>query len=124
MTKLDVGASADYKAAHVPGAKWISRGWLESELLNRLPAKHTPILITCPDGRQSVFAARTLAAMDYTSVIVLEGGVKAWRAAAYETENGLIACWSEVNDVVVSPSITGDKEAMQHYLDWEVQLKH
>jgi 3-mercaptopyruvate sulfurtransferase SseA len=62
--------------------------------------------------------------MDYTSVIVLEGGVKAWRAAAYETENGLIACWSEVNDVVVSPSITGDKEAMQHYLDWEVQLKH
>ena len=124
MTTLDVGGSADYKTAHVPGAKWISRGWLESKLPNRLPAKHAPILITCPDGRQSVFAARTLAAMDYTSVIVLEGGVKAWRAAGYETENGLTACWSEVNDVVVSPSITGDKEAMQRYLDWEVKLKH
>ena len=51
MTTLDVGASADYKAAHVPGAKWISRGWLESKLPNHLPAKHTPILITCPDQR-------------------------------------------------------------------------
>jgi rhodanese-related sulfurtransferase len=124
MTTLDVGGSADYKTAHVPGAKWISRGWLESKLPNHLPAKHTPILITCPDGRQSVFAARTLAAMDYTSVIVLEGGVTAWRTAGYETENGLTACWSEVNDVVVSPSITGDKAAMQRYLDWELQLKH
>jgi rhodanese-related sulfurtransferase len=124
MTTLDVGSSADYKAAHVTGAKWISRGWLESTLPNRLPAKHTPILITCPDGRQSTFAARTLAAMGYTSVIVLQGGVKAWRAAGYETENGLTACWSDVNDVVVSPSITGDKEAMQRYLDWELQLKH
>jgi rhodanese-related sulfurtransferase len=124
MTTLDVGSSADYKAAHVTGANWISRGWLESTLPNRLPAKHTPILITCPDGRQSTFAARTLAAMGYTSVIVLQGGVKAWRAAGYETENGLTACWSDVNDVVVSPSITGDKEAMQRYLDWELQLKH
>jgi len=62
--------------------------------------------------------------MGYPSVIVLQGGVKAWRAAGYETENGSTDCWSEVNDVVVSPSITGDKDAMQRYLDWEVKLKH
>jgi rhodanese-related sulfurtransferase len=121
---LDVGASTEYKAAHLPGAKWISRGWLEAKLPNYLSEKNTSILITCPDGQQSVFAARTLKGLGYSSVSVLEGGLKAWRGAGYSIENGLTACWSEVNDVVLSPSITGDREAMQRYLDWEVQLKH
>jgi hypothetical protein len=35
----------------------------------------------------------------------------------------MTSCWSEANDVVLSPSITGDKQAMQQYLDWEVRLK-
>jgi rhodanese-related sulfurtransferase len=122
MTTLDVGGSADYKTAHVPDAKWILRGWLESKLPNRLPAKHTPILLTCPDGRQSVFAAGALAAIGYINVSVLSGGVQAWRAAGYGTENGMTVSWSDVNDVVLSPSITGDREAMRRYLDWEVNL--
>ena len=28
------------------------------------------------------------------------------------------------NDVVLSPSIRGNKEDMQKYLDWELTLKH
>ena len=121
---LDVGASTDYKAAHVPGAKWICRGWLELKLPKFLEEKKTSILITCPNGQQSVFAARALAGLGYSNVAVLDGGVKAWRAAGYDTETGMTACWSEVNDVVLSPSVTGDKQAMQRYLDWELQLKH
>jgi hypothetical protein len=54
---------------------------------------------------------------------VLEGGVNAWRAAGYDVENGMTACWSEPIDVVLSPSVSGDKQAMQRYLDWELQLK-
>jgi rhodanese-related sulfurtransferase len=122
-TILDVGPSPDYKTAHVPGAKWLSRGWLEEKLPRPVPQKGSPLLITCPDGQQSVFAARALASIGYTNVSVLESGIKAWCAAGYETENGLTACWSDVNDVVLSPSITGDREAMRRYLDWEVQLK-
>jgi rhodanese-related sulfurtransferase len=121
-TILDVGSSLDYKTAHLPGAQWISRGWLESILPNHLPDKNSSLLVTCPDGRQSVFAAHALAALGYANVCVLEGGVGAWHAAGFETETGLTSCWSEPNDVVVSPSITGDQEAMQRYLDWEVNL--
>jgi rhodanese-related sulfurtransferase len=120
---LDVGASSEYKAAHVPGAKWISRSWLELKLSSFLPEKSFPILLTCPDDRHSVLAARALTALGYTGVAVLDGGVSAWRAAGYNTEDGMTACWSEANDVVLSPSVTGDQQAMQRYLDWEVQLK-
>ncbi len=123
-TILDVGTSVEYEAAHLPGAKWMSRGWLELKLPSRLPEKNTPILVTCPDGQQSVFAARTLAESAYSNVSALEGGVKAWRAAGYDTKNGMTVCWSEVNDVVLSPSITGGKGEMRRYLDWEVKLKH
>ena len=124
VTILDVGASPDYKTAHLPGAKWLSRGWLELQLPTHLPEKGTPILITCADGRHSALAARTLASLGYASVSVLEGGVNAWRAAGYPLESGMTVCLSEANDVVVSPSITGDKAEMRRYLDWELQLKH
>ncbi|MDH3444124.1 MAG: rhodanese-like domain-containing protein [Deltaproteobacteria bacterium] len=122
VTILDVGVSLDYQAAHLPGAKWISRVWLELRLPRELPDEGSPILVTCHDGVQSVFAARTLAERGYFNVSVLEGGVEAWQAAGFETEKGLTVCWSEPIDVVLSPSITGDKEAMQRYLDWEVKL--
>jgi rhodanese-related sulfurtransferase len=122
VTILDVGSSSEYKTAHVPNAKWVSRGSLEETLPHRIPAADSPLLVTCPDGRQSVFASRALASIGYTNIAVLDGGVRAWQAAGYGTENGMSSCWSEVNDIVLSPSITGDRAAMRRYLDWEVNL--
>jgi hypothetical protein len=49
--------------------------------------------------------------------------VRAWIAAGLPTESGLTACLTEINDVVLSPSIKGNKEDMQRYLDWELELK-
>jgi rhodanese-related sulfurtransferase len=122
MTVVDISASAEYQIAHVPGAHWLPRGWLEEKLPRHVHKKDLPLLITCPDGRQSVLAARTLASIGYTGVAVLEGGMRSWLAAGYRTENGMISAWAEVNDVVLSPSITGDRDAMRRYLEWEVNL--
>jgi rhodanese-related sulfurtransferase len=119
---LDVGASVDFETAHLPKARWISRGWLDLKLPAKLADRSRSILFTCPDGRQSVFAARTLEKKGYKDVSVLDGGVRAWAAAGYRTERGLDSCLVEPNDVVVSPSIKGDKEAMRRYLDWEIKL--
>ena len=119
---LDVGSSVDYESAHVPGARWISRGSIESVLPERFADRGQPIVVTCPDARQSVFAARTLVKMGYTDVTVLDGGVHAWTAAGFATEQGLSACLAPPNDVVFSPSIRGTKEDMRRYLDWEVKL--
>jgi rhodanese-related sulfurtransferase len=120
---LDVGTSLDFEAAHVPGARWISRGWLDIKLPDQFPDRGQPIIVTCPDGQHSVLAARALTEIGYRSVSVLNGGVRAWTAAGYPTEKGLAPYLVEPKDVVLSPSITGDKEAMKRYLEWEVKLK-
>jgi rhodanese-related sulfurtransferase len=119
---LDVGTSLEFGAAHVPGAKWIARGWLEIKFPERFFARDQPIVVTCLDGMQSVFAARALAEIGYQNVSVLNGGVRAWSAAGLPTEKGLDDCLVETNDVVLSPSVRGNKEDMQRYLDWETKL--
>lgn len=121
---LDVGTSLEFEAAHVPEAKWISRGWIEIRFPQRFSDRNQPIVVTCSDGRQSTFAAQTLMEIGYTDISVLENGVRAWSEADLPTENGLDACLVEPNDVVLSPSVRGNKEDMQRYLDWETKLRH
>lgn len=120
---LDVGSSLDFEAAHVPGAKWISRGWLELRLPEQYADQTQPIVLTCVDARQSTLAARTLGDMGYADVSVLDSGVHAWSSAGFPVERGADACLVDPNDVVLSPSIRGTKEDMQRYLDWELRLQ-
>ncbi len=120
---LDVGTSLAFESAHVPQAKWISRGWIEIELPRRFPDRHQVVVVTCSDGRQSVFAARTLSDLGY-AVWRLNGGVHAWSAAGFPIERGIDGYLVPPSDVVLSPSIRGSREDMQRYLDWELQLQH
>ena len=120
---LDVGSSLEFETGHLPGARWISRGWLEIRFPELYPDRDRPIVVSCPDGRQSIFAAATLGELGYSDVWVLDGGVRAWSAADLPTEQGVDGCLVERNDVVLSPSIRGTKEDMQRYLDWELTLQ-
>jgi rhodanese-related sulfurtransferase len=122
VSVLHVGSSADFATAHLPGSKWISRGWLELKFPSLLTDKAQPIVLSCRDGQSSIFGARTLAEMGYKEIFVLDGGVQSWARAGYPTERGLESCLVEPNDVVLSPSVKGDKEAMRRYLEWEVKL--
>lgn len=120
---FDVGSSLEFEAAHLPGAQWLSRGWIEPRMPELFSDRDQAIVLTCPDGRQSTLAARTLGEMGYRDVAVLAGGVRAWSAAGLRIEQGLTGCLTPTNDVVLSPSIRGTKEDMQRYLDWEVKLE-
>ena len=119
---LYVGNSLDFEAAHLPGSKWISRGWLELKLPTRLNNRAQPIVLSCRDGQSSILAARTLLEMGYKEIFVLDGGIQTWARAGHPIERGLDSCLMEPNDVVVSPSVKGDKEAMLRYLEWETKL--
>ena len=119
---LHVGSTADFAAAHLPGSKWISRGWLELKLSSLCSDNTHAIVLACRDGQSSILAAKTLAEMGYKEVFVLNGGVQMWERADYPTAKGLESCLVEPNDVVLSPSVKGDKEAMRRYLEWEIQL--
>jgi rhodanese-related sulfurtransferase len=120
---LDVGSSLDFETSHIPGAKWISRGWLEVRLPELYPDRNRPIVMTCFDGHHSILAALALGQLGYRDVVVIGGGVRAWSAAGFATEQGAGGCLVEPNDVVLSPSIRGTKEDMQRYLDWELTLR-
>jgi rhodanese-related sulfurtransferase len=119
---LDVGMSADFETAHLPGAKWIPRGWLEVKLPELYLDRNGPIVMTCADGRQSMLGTLAVRDLGYSDVVVLGGGVRAWAATGFPTEQGVDGCLVEPNDVVLSPSIGGTKEEMQRYLDWELKL--
>ncbi len=120
---LYVGNSLDFEAAHLPGSKWISRGWLELKLPTRLSNRAQPIVLSCRDGQSSILAAQTLLEMGYKEIFVLDGGIQTWARAGHPIERGLDSCPVEPNDVVVSPSVKGDKEAMLRYLEWETKLQ-
>ncbi|MGH7817474.1 MAG: rhodanese-like domain-containing protein, partial [Candidatus Binatia bacterium] len=120
---LDVGTSLEFESTHVPGAKWISRGWIDIKLPELFPERGRQVVLTCRDGKHSVLAARALAVIGYRHVSVLDGGLDDWTAAEYDTESGLRDCLVPPNDAVLSPSIRGSKDDMQKYLDWELKLK-
>ncbi len=120
---LDVGSSLDYSAAHLPGAKWLSRGWIDLWLPAHAPNRDQAIVLSCATGNQSILAAQTLAELGYRNVTVLDGGVRGWVAQGYPAETGLTNCLVAPNDIVLSPSITGDREEMKRYLEWEVKLE-
>ena len=120
---LDFGTSLEFESAHVPGARWISRGWIEVKLPDHFPDHEQKMILTCPDGRQSALAAVKLRELGYTNIAVLAGGTRSWVAAGLPTAQGLGDCLLEPDDVVLSPSIRGTKEDMQRYLDWELTLR-
>lgn len=115
---LDVDASTQFCRGHVPGARWMPRGWLELRIAAMAPDTSQPLLLTCRNGMHSVLAAQTLAALGYRSVVVLEGGTIAWRRAGYPLDTAVLP---PQDDTVLPPYARGE-QAMRDYLAWETEL--
>ena len=116
-----VDTSQDFSRGHVPGARWVSRGWLELQVGDAVPGLETPVTVTCMDGRLSVLSAATLTQMGYRNVSVLDGGMAAWRSAGLDVETGLTGITRPPADVVYSGPDRNYAE-MMHYLRWETAL--
>jgi rhodanese-related sulfurtransferase len=120
---LDVGTSREFEARHLPGARWLPRGWLELKIGALASDRSAPLVVTCANGEQSTLAAATLGELGYGGgVTVLDGGLPAWSEAGYPFETGLTEAVVEPNDVWLSPNVTGDRAAMLRYLEWELAL--
>ena len=116
-----VDSSQDFARAHVPGANWVPRGWLEFQIGSLAPSHDTPIAVTCNDGRQATLAGATLKDLGYQTVTVLEGGMAAWQHAALPVERGLSGVMNAPTDVVLSGPDRNFAD-MMHYLRWEEAL--
>ncbi len=76
---LDVREPDENAQGSIPGAIFIPRGQLESNIENKIPDKSAKVLIHCASGIRSVFAAKTLAELGYTDVASVAGGFNKWK---------------------------------------------
>ena len=116
---IDLADSRTFRRGHLPGAWHAVRADLP-ERLAALPSRPVTVL-TSPDGLLAAFAAEDVEG----DVRVLDGGTAAWMAAGRDLvpgEEDRIA--ANVNDVWLRPYDrgTGVEDAMQAYLDWEIDL--
>jgi rhodanese-related sulfurtransferase len=118
---LCVDTSQDFARGHVPGARWVPRGWLECQIGDLAPSRQTPIAVTSHDGRNAALAGATLKELGYQHVAVLEGGMVAWQRAGLPVEEGLSGVMRPPTDVVLSGPDRNFAD-MMHYLRWETAL--
>ena len=118
-----VDTSQDFARGHVPGARWVPRGWLELWIGDVVPSKTSSIAVTCADGRGSALAAVTLGELGYQRVSILDGGMAAWQKAGLPVEKGLSGVMAPPTDVVPAGPDRNFAD-MQNYLRWEEALGH
>ena len=76
---LDVREAEEFEEGAVPGAVFVPRGHLESQVEGRIPDKSTPVVVYCAGGVRSAFAAKTLEELGYTDVVSMAGGFGRWK---------------------------------------------
>jgi rhodanese-related sulfurtransferase len=116
-----VDTSREFSTGHVPGARWVPRGWLELAIADVAPSKDTALVVTCGNGLNSVLAGATLKALGYQRVAVLAEGMQGWSRAGLPVERGLSGVMNPPNDVLTMGTDRTWAEAIQ-YLRWEEEL--
>ena len=120
-TIIFVDTSQEFSRGHVPGSRWVPRGWLELQIGEAVSDPGAPVTVTCADGRQSILSAATLQDMGYSNVSALAGGMDAWRNAGLPVEAGLTGITRPPTDMVYSGPDRNYAD-MMHYLRWETAL--
>ncbi len=119
---IDLARHAQYVQGHIPGAWFALRSQL-TRALEQMPSAPR-VVITCPDGLLSAYAAPDVSAAIGREVEVLAGGTNAWKAAGHPLEQGPTRLASPPLDRYKRPyeGTNNAREAMQGYLDWEFGL--
>ena len=120
---LYVDTSDRFAAGHVPGARWLPRGWLELRVSELVNDTATPIVVTDEDGDNATLGAATLLDLGYRQVSALTGGTEAWRKEGRPVEHGLTGVVRSPDDVVPAGPDRSFAD-MINYLRWEERLGH
>ncbi len=85
---LDVRESDEWDAGHLPGAKHIPRGYLESRVEGVIGSdRDQRVVIYCASGQRSALAANTLKELlGYENVASMNGGITLWKDRGYDVE--------------------------------------
>ena len=90
---LDVRESDEWDAGHIPGAKHIPRGYLESRVEGVVGSDRSQrVIIYCASGQRSALAANTLKELlGYEDVASMNGGITLWKDRGYDVEEPVVA---------------------------------
>ena len=83
---IDVREDNEWDAAHAAGARHMSRGIIERDIIQTVPDKNTELILYCGGGFRSALSADMLQRMGYTNVFSMAGGWKAWKEAGAPVE--------------------------------------
>jgi sulfur-carrier protein adenylyltransferase/sulfurtransferase len=84
---VDVRETEEWDAGHLPGAKHVPRGYLESRIEGAVPDRAQRVVLYCASGNRSALAAKTLRDdLGYEHVESMTGGITLWKDRGYEVE--------------------------------------
>src|SRR5437763_3094574 len=84
---VDVRETDEFAAGHIPGAKHVPRGYLESRIEGAVPDRSKHLILYCASGSRSAYAARTLVEdLGYEHVDSMRGGITLWKDRGYEVD--------------------------------------
>jgi molybdopterin/thiamine biosynthesis adenylyltransferase/rhodanese-related sulfurtransferase len=86
VTVVDVRESDEIAQGHLPGAKLVPRGYLESRIDGAVPDRSSHVVLYCASGNRSALAAKTLADLGYENVESMTGGITLWKDRGYKVE--------------------------------------
>ena len=87
ISLVDVRESTEWDAGHIPGAKHVPRGYLESRIEGAVGAdRDQEVVLYCASGQRSALAAHTLTELGYTNVKSMNGGITLWKDRGYKVE--------------------------------------
>ena len=122
---IDLARSIDYRAGHIPGARWAIRTRLD-RLAGPLAAAER-VVLTSPDGVLAAMAVPEAQALTPAPVTALAGGTAAWTAAGRPLDADRTTPPDEdCADFYLRPYDRnhGVEQAMHAYLSWEIDLVH
>src|SRR3954469_3477729 len=84
---VDVRETDEWDAGHLPGARHVPRGHLESRIEGAAPDRDQRVVLYCASGNRSALAARTLREdLGYTNVESMTGGYTLWKDRGFEVD--------------------------------------
>src|SRR3954449_6463576 len=84
---VDVRESEEWDAGHIPGAKHVPRGYLESRIEGAVTDRAQRVVLYCASGNRSALAAKTLRdELGYENVESMTGGITLWKDRGYDVE--------------------------------------
>ncbi|MEN3280804.1 MAG: sulfur-carrier protein adenylyltransferase/sulfurtransferase, partial [Solirubrobacteraceae bacterium] len=83
---IDVRETEEWDVGHLPGAKHVPRGYLESRIDAAVPDRSQRVILYCASGNRSALAANTLEDLGFEHVESMTGGITLWKDRGYPVE--------------------------------------